>query len=242
MGPAAIGAIAQVGSSLIGSILGRKKKTSSSLDLKKLRQDAVDAGFNPLTVLQSTGGSGHMSQQTGSDDFDVFGATLQAGLQGLSDYHALKKDREVADAQLDLIKAQTQSLRGELASRGVHSTATPVRDVSENTVMGDWTPMDPEYYYQTQGPYKGLYVIPTAGGFTTYDPSIHAPAEIFEGISGDLLSEAASVGGALTATRAVMRPPVAPWNKPYDERKAMGGQSQSGNATVRNPLRIKINQ
>jgi len=120
---------ASVGSSLVSGILGRSKsQTSQSVNLKKMVKDAQAAGFNPLTVLQATGGSGWGSQASASDlDFGSMAAA--AAVQGVSDYWSQQQQRDLMDAQIDLTQAETQSIRGQLGQRQAALQGAPVQEV-----------------------------------------------------------------------------------------------------------------
>lgn len=103
---------ASVGGSLINKVLGSgEQKTEETRDLKKMVKDAKDAGFNPLTVLNATGGQG-WGAQVSSTDLDFGTMAAGAALQGIGDYWAQQQNRELMDAQIDLAKAQAASLTG----------------------------------------------------------------------------------------------------------------------------------
>ncbi|AYP28879.1 MAG: hypothetical protein [Microviridae sp.] len=129
--------IASAASSLLGGLFGKKNKTSQSVDLKKLVSDAQQAGFNPLTVLQSTGGTGWGSQVT-ANDFNPLAAAAAGAAQGFGDYWAQSKDRELLDAQIDLAKAQA----GNIRSGASQATFSGVRDMSGSSVSSQVTPTD----------------------------------------------------------------------------------------------------
>lgn len=111
LGPIAGKVLGSVATSLLGGILGSgKSKSSSNLDLIKLRDDAQAAGFNPLTVLNATGGQGFTSQASSTDI--NFGAAAAAAIgAGVADYWTGKQERDLVDAQIDLTKAQTASIQ-----------------------------------------------------------------------------------------------------------------------------------
>lgn len=192
-------ALAGAASSLLGGLFGKKNKTSQSVDLKKLVSDAQQAGFNPLTVLQSTGGTGWGSQVT-ANDFNPLAAAAAGAAQGFGDYWAQSKDRELMDAQIDLAKAQASSIRA------IPSQATfgKVSDVSGTSPIGD-----ANYWANWQGPMKPeentVPVFDPAGGQIYLKPSVADRLNIsagntlivedYEAISGEIASELEGVAG-----------------------------------------------
>lgn len=111
------GIAASAAASAVGSLLNRRSSNNQTMDLQKLVRDAQGAGFNPLTVLQATGGQGWGGNVT-SQDFDVFGSALQGAFSSAADYWANEQQREIGQAQIDLARAQIAALNRE-ASRGV---------------------------------------------------------------------------------------------------------------------------
>ena len=103
------GLITAVAPSIVGGLFGKKESSGSAgPNLVALVQQAKAAGFNPLTALQN-GGTGPWMQQATNNDFDV-GAMASAASGFINDYWSREQERELTDAQIDLTKAQTQSL------------------------------------------------------------------------------------------------------------------------------------
>lgn len=91
-----------------GSLQDRKQG-SPQLDLGALRKEAKQNGFNPLTVLRMTGGSGFVSQaQPGR------ASIIGSGLASLGQQFMQQQDREAeraeTDARMALMAAQTTEL------------------------------------------------------------------------------------------------------------------------------------
>lgn len=128
---------ANVGGALINKVLGSgEQRQQQSVDLKKMVADAQAAGFNPLTVLNATGGQGWGSQVSATDlDFGTMAAG--AALQGIGDFWGQQQNRELLNAQIDLAKAQTASLKGAYQA-GPFSA--PVQDVSGTKGTGGQSP------------------------------------------------------------------------------------------------------
>jgi len=127
-------------SSLLGGFMNKGPSLSDQLKVmqrteekkyKWIVEGAQRAGFNPLTALQA--GGGQMTQtQAGANDFDTGSMIAAAVLNGVGDYWNQRKDQELAEAQIDLIKAQTESLKTDQApgAWGSRPVGGPVRDVS----------------------------------------------------------------------------------------------------------------
>ena len=128
---------ASVGSSLVNKVFGSSpQRTEQTVNLKEMVRDAKDAGFNPLTVLNATGGQG-WGAQISSQDLDIGTMAAGAVLQGIGDYWSQQQNRELLDAQIDLAKAQTASLESAYQA-GPFSA--PVQDVSGTKSTGGQSP------------------------------------------------------------------------------------------------------
>jgi len=128
-----LGKVAKVASN---AFLGTQFQTggqAGGIDLKDLRNDAINAGFNPLTVLNATGGAA-WQQQASASDFDQLSMAAAAAVQGYNDYWTNEQNRELIDAQIDLSKAQAQSIRQEMQASPF---GAPLLNVSENTGNSD---------------------------------------------------------------------------------------------------------
>jgi len=119
--------ITAVAPSLIGGLFG-KKKSDKGPNLTALKYQALAAGFNPLTALQN-GGTGPWMQQASGNDFDV--GSMASNIAGaINDYWTRDQESELLDAEIDLKKAQTQSLQN--AAPGQRA----VRDLSSGAAYG----------------------------------------------------------------------------------------------------------
>lgn len=108
IGKLALGAIG----ALQSAKAAKQQAKSSQTDLKKLRDDAKAAGFNPLTVLRATGGQGFNKGSSGALASATFwGNFANAGVSALNDFDPYKQKRK----DLDLQQAQA-SLGNTLAS------------------------------------------------------------------------------------------------------------------------------
>ncbi|QCS37295.1 hypothetical protein [Tortoise microvirus 81] len=81
------------------SLLGGNKgggSTTSRINFEQLRDDAIKAGFNPLTALTATGGAGHTTTTGPSLSSSGFiSEALNSGLQMWSNVSANEKDAEM---------------------------------------------------------------------------------------------------------------------------------------------------
>jgi len=103
----------QVGAALIGAKAASdaakaRENTPTGTDLKKLRKEAEAAGFNPLTVLRSTGGQGFNKQGSSgalaSASFWSSFANSAGRIAGQFDPHKREMqrlDRDIAGATFD---------------------------------------------------------------------------------------------------------------------------------------------
>ena len=127
----------------------KEQYKSSQTDLKKLRDDAQAAGFNPLTVLRATGGQGFNKGSSGALASATFwGNFANAGVSALNEIDPYNQKRKELDMQqsvanLDNIKtstAYTKGLIGQLASNidpyAPYKDTVPVR-VGRETLQLD---------------------------------------------------------------------------------------------------------
>ena len=100
----------------------KAQANASQTDLKKLRDDAEAAGFNPLTVLRATGGQGFNKGASGALASATFwGSFANAGVSALNEFDPYNQKRK----QLDLQQAQA-SLANTKAS--IKALKTPSID------------------------------------------------------------------------------------------------------------------
>jgi len=111
--PGVASVVGSIGSTLLGGLFGKKKEQQTQrLDLGQMVSDARANGFNPLTVLQATGGQG-WSTQASSSDLDFGAMAAAAVVEGFGDYWSQSKERELMDAQIDLTRAQAATLNND---------------------------------------------------------------------------------------------------------------------------------
>lgn len=120
LGKLALGAFGAVQKAKAAKAQARASQT----DLKKLRNDAEAAGFNPLTVLRATGGQGFNKGSSGALASATFwGNFANAGQSALNEFDPYQKklkelDMQQSVANLDNTKtstAYTKGLIGQLA-------------------------------------------------------------------------------------------------------------------------------
>ena len=127
----------------------KQQAEASQTDLKKLRDDAQAAGFNPLTVLRATGGQGFNKGSSAALASATFwGSFANSGLSALNDFDPYNQKRKQLDMQqsvanLDNTKtstAYTKGLIGQLASNidpyAPYKDTVPVR-VGRETLQLD---------------------------------------------------------------------------------------------------------
>ena len=127
----------------------KQQAQASQTDLKKLRDDAQAAGFNPLTVLRATGGQGFNKGSSGALASATFwGNFANVGVSALNEFDPYNQKRKELDMQqsvanLDNTKtstAYTKGLIGQLASNtdpyAPYKDSIPVR-VGRETLQLD---------------------------------------------------------------------------------------------------------
>ncbi|MDB4437887.1 hypothetical protein N9144_01755 [Flavobacteriaceae bacterium] len=116
--------VAKIGAQLLSakasSDAAKATATASQTDLKKLRDDAQAAGFNPLTVLRATGGQGFNKGSSGALASATFlGNFANAGQSALNEfdpYNQKRKELDIQQAQASLnnTMASTQLIKMQL--------------------------------------------------------------------------------------------------------------------------------
>ena len=100
-----------IGSAALSAIGARKTakamQGANDLDLAKLRREAEQNGFNPLTVLRATGGQGSTKGPSGGLASGAFFQTFAQGIPRILDAGFDKKYKQ---AQLTNLNASTKSL------------------------------------------------------------------------------------------------------------------------------------
>jgi len=107
----------------------KAQANASQTDLKKLRDDAQAAGFNPLTVLRATGGQGFNKGSSGALASATFwGNFANAGVSALNEFDPYNQKRK----ELDLQQAQA-SLANTMASTQLMKIQTVAPLASDQT-------------------------------------------------------------------------------------------------------------
>ena len=113
-----------IASAAIGALGARKTakamQGANDLDLAKLRREAEQNGFNPLTVLRATGGQGSTKGPSGNL---ASGAFFQTFAQGIPSILEANYNKKMKQAQLSNINASTQNLLASAKSMSGQSSA-----------------------------------------------------------------------------------------------------------------------
>jgi len=115
MGWPIVGKIAAAGLGALGAYKSAKAmRGANDLDLEKLRREAEQNGFNPLTVLRATGGQGSTKGPSGGLSSGAFFKTFAQGIPSIleANYNKKMKDAELSSvlASTQLTKASTMDL------------------------------------------------------------------------------------------------------------------------------------
>lgn len=101
---------------------------ANDLDLAKLRREAEQNGFNPLTVLRATGGQGSTKGPSGNL---ASGAFFQTFAQGIPSILEANYNKKMKQAQLTNINLQNQEILAKL--NGLNTVRTTI---SPSEVLG----------------------------------------------------------------------------------------------------------
>lgn len=98
---------------LLGGLLGGKSKTTkSSVDYVKLRDNALKAGFNPLTALRSGGAAGFtQTTQPALSTGEFLADAIGAGFSAAEKYDPHEKER--GKLEIDLMKEELRRSKAE---------------------------------------------------------------------------------------------------------------------------------
>lgn len=100
------------GASILGGIFSKPKETSTRTNFVQLRDDALEAGFNPLTALRATGGGGNTTTTHGGlSSLEVLGNALQDGLGSFLSQDPIGD--ETRRLENKLLAAQLDNLTGK---------------------------------------------------------------------------------------------------------------------------------
>lgn len=132
MGLPLFGKIASLGLKAFGAYKTTKAmKGANDLDLEKLRLEAEENGFNPLTVLRATGGQGSTKGPSGGLASGAFFSTFAQGIPSIfeSNYNEKMKDAQLSSvlASTQLTKASTNDLLNQEDPYKKYERWIPVR-------------------------------------------------------------------------------------------------------------------
>ena len=173
----------QIAGALIGAYGARRNakamRGANDLDLEKLRREAEENGFNPLTVLRATGGQGSTKGPTGNLSS---GAFFQAFAQGIPSILEANYNKKMKAAQLENINLQNEQMTAQIA--GLNNPYKPMDGFldPEKRIDGD-----DRYFTKSDGTpteiLRGTNLMEL-----TYDQIRQIPAQQFEDEYGDLAS------------------------------------------------------
>lgn len=134
-----IGAALSFGSKALGFLGGGGKKGGGGVRLRKLRDRALRAGFNPLTVLRATGGQGFSAPNPGLSSLEMLAGITGAG----ADYFEATDPvlQETARLERDLLRAQIDRFNAETANARRSSpgfNTSPLVRSSATTQQPSW--------------------------------------------------------------------------------------------------------
>jgi hypothetical protein len=119
----------------------KQQAQASQTDLKKLRDDAQAAGFNPLTVLRATGGQGFNKGSSGALASATFwGNFANAGVSALNEFDPYNQKRK----QLDIQQAQA-SLANTMASTQLMKIQTVAPLAADQSGPGGYGAVQTKY-------------------------------------------------------------------------------------------------
>lgn len=102
--PAIVAGIGSAIPSLLGGLFGGSSKPQQQeINFKKLRDNALAAGFNPVTALRATGGQG-FGVTPGISSAEFVANALGEGVRGALGYDPLARRRE--ELEVDILQAE----------------------------------------------------------------------------------------------------------------------------------------
>lgn len=180
MGLPLFGKIASLGLQAFGAYKTSKSmKGANDLDLEKLRREAEENGFNPLTVLRATGGQGSTKGPSGGLASGAFFSTFGQGIPSILESNYNEKMKA---AQLENINLQNEQMTAQIAGlNNPYKTMDGFLD-PEKRIDGD-----DRYFTKRDGTpteiLRGTNLMEL-----TYDQIRQIPAQQFEDEYGDLAS------------------------------------------------------
>lgn len=197
MDPATIASIGGTVLSTLGGLF--KKNKAPQLDLGALRRNAKANGFNPLTVLRMTGGSGYMSSGSQPHPLGVIGD----GLANVGSLMAYAQDREV------------QTKEAESRIRNLDANTAAQVQTMKNAQAARMAPVTRQGIKQKKSPYYGMHAkdIPMKqvramnGGLMTVRADVLERLKINEGdtlITEDFEAIVGEIGGELAGISTIV--------------------------------------
>jgi len=171
--------LASVAGPLAAGLIGGRQK-SPQTDLVALRNNALAAGFNPLTALRATGGQGFITDPKLSTRAFIRDA-LTGGITAAGQYKQLNQQAELDGLKINLLKA-------EAANIGRHKQS-PLRGAPAINTVANETLGAPLKLENGRGIVTNSYPI---GGDVYAHPRL-ADAEIWEARGGDIMQELAGI-------------------------------------------------
>lgn len=181
--------------SQVAGLFGKKNR-QPTLNLRKLRNDAINNGFHPLTVLQATGGQGFHTGG-GPNKLATFAESAAGVADVLQNYASFKTAQEESDARIRLIDAETKAAEQRVSDNRAVPAYAPLttQGAAINQNAPQWETWD-------QIPYVKLFnidgstievkkIVTDRLGLKAGDIWI---AEDSEAVWGDLMSELAAFG------------------------------------------------
>ena len=182
----------------------KQQAKSSQTDLKKLRDDAQAAGFNPPTVLRATGGQGFNKGSSGALASATFwGNFANAGATALNEfdpYNQKRKELDIQQAQasLDNTIVSTQLMKSQRAGMLSSNTTATIPESFALPLGAEVAPVAPviEVSKTSDGKFVDEKVVSVIGNYTDPDTG-----QVFQQVKGEDLSEAAANLGRLGAMK-----------------------------------------
>lgn len=122
--------------SLVSKLFGGSKKTQTSrTNFKQLRDDALAAGFNPLTALRATGGQGHTIQTQAISSKEFLRNALVDGATAAVNYDPLAKRRQ--QLEIEILEAERDNLRRVPTFGAANTLGFPAPpQIGEDQILG----------------------------------------------------------------------------------------------------------
>lgn len=260
--PAVQSGIAGAVSGIAGGLFGRRKqKTEWDFKERKrleesrfrwLAQGARNAGFNPLTVLQATGGAMAGVTPTVTESplavRNILAGAAASGLSAYLNYDPIED--ETAKERLEGLKIANQLGRQQLggpvsARAGSDGSIPTIADLSPHGRV-DPHSTRPEDARIKQGPYANQYLWKnTAGDYLILPPGF-TPAAMQEEMAGDLVGQGITLtdwvlgnGGMYVEydpkNQVIYTPPKRPQTRPFGVFVESGQVEYDPDGNIVNP-------